>query len=290
MVDPAITIETVPEAPVATDVADVNGDGAYGFDDFVARQGYQYGPQFLDAQALQQNPQFAPGGEQYAQGYALAAAELAVGGYIEEGSVAINQTVNTAVLALAEADPDDPAQGQIHYVAFVEGATPRTYIFTENVTVGPDGSLQTEMSPDGQGWAMFDTEERAAYEALVDQFAGVAGIESGQAPSILAEFEAQSGRDLAVGGVENRGGEYEIRHEDGRAGVASAAELNDTTAVEIESSYGPQGDNEIRLSVFRENAEGMVQEAGSSAALGHDNVAKHDAFAGMDPGIKTLQP
>ncbi len=266
--------------------------GYSGFDDFVQQNSYQYGPHF-DAESLKQNPGFAHGMTDHNKAYALSVAKNLSS--VDVDSVALNQTINAATVALAEQDPNDPNSGSIHYVAFVQGRNPRTYVFTENVTIDPDGSITSQMEQ-GRGWDTTANDEQGAYSSLVKQFADIAGSVSGS-PSLIAAFEKSSGRDLAVGGVESRGGEYEVRHDGDRVAVASSSDLNKTTGIEIESSYRSNGASEITMTVFR--GEGVSDQFNASAsgitqmestAPGVDSQAKYNAFSQMDPGINTLKP
>lgn len=253
------------------------------FSDFVQKNNYQFGPHF-SAESLKQQPDFAHGEVDHNKVYALSVAKNI--GEIKEGSVALNQTINTATVALAEQDPNDPNSGHIHYVAFVQGSHPRTYVFTENVTIDSDGTMRSQMEQQGQGWDTADYDEQGAYTNLVKQFADVAVTSDD--PSLIAAFEKSSGRDLAMGGIENSGGEYEVRHEGGRAAVASASDFNAISAVEIESSYGVGGDAQMKLTLFRGNADNITQMQAS--APGVDNQAKYESFSQMTPGINVLKP
>ena len=270
---------------ITLSLSDMNEDGAFTFSDFVEEFGHEYGPHF-DQKDIEENPQFMYGTLQHAQSYALASA--AIIDELDENSVSINQTVNTAYIVLAEQDLNDPTRGSIHYIAFAEGSAQRTHVFTEQVSVHPDGTFRTEM--DGAfSWDMMDTLDRNAYERLVDKFASAAQSNEGQE---LVNGIENTGRELPVGGVSSHAGEVEIRHtldSDGRpssVSAASASILNDTTVLEIQSQYDASGNASMLLNVFRQAAEGIVESQGVTAGV--DNQAKYDKFSNISPGVLNI--
>lgn len=245
--------------------------GYASFDDFVQQNRYQYGPHF-DATA-----------QQY--GFAVAMNEAdPQSRELTDDSVAINQTFNTAVTALAEIDPNDPNAGKMHYVLFIASPeNPRTCIFTENIAIQPDGTLTSQMS-DGQCTIMETGEEREAFYSLAERF----GQSAARPPSAFLDFARSAG--MAVGGLQSPEGEYEVRHGEGAASIASASDLNGGTGIEIEQIYDLSGAGALKLRIFRENAEGMMQESVAAAAQGPVSAERYQAYSGMAPGINSFKP
>ncbi|MCB9991304.1 MAG: hypothetical protein H6867_07970 [Rhodospirillales bacterium] len=252
--------------------------GYSSFDDFVQRNHYQYSALTIreDMPELEQ-----AGRADFDRVQALHVARNLDD--LNADSVALNQTINTAVVAVAERDVNDPNQGQMHYVAFMQaGANARTYLFTENITINPDGSITSEMER-GKMLMMNDYEEQQAFGRLADKFGSIA-----QTSAEFRDF-ARDG-DMAVGGTANRGGEYKIEHTGSGVAVSSSAELNDRSGVEIVSAYSRSGEGQVLMKIFRESAEGQMQQAASAEGPSVDSKAKYNAFSQREPGIGTLEP
>ena len=241
-------------------ITDENGDGRLDFADFVAANNYQFGPD----------------GDHTPQQYALSVAMNEADGMAEitDDSVAINQTINAAIVALAQADDADPTRGQMNYVAFIGSRNePRTCIFTENVTIKPDGTVQSQLQTgECNVWQAASTAESKAYYSLVERF----GHAAADKPSLFKDFAQSAG--MALGGEETAGGELEIRHGDA-VSIASAADLNGTTGIELDSSA-----RETQLRLFRENADAMT-EIGTSAARFNSNSPTYNKISQMTPGL-----
>ena len=253
---------------IGAKVADIDGDGAPTFHDFVEKYGYQYGPHY-SRESLQQNLQFAHGGDQHESAYALSVAKNIAGNDsdVRINSVALNPTVNAAIVALAEQDMNDLSKGHMHYIAFVQGRDPRTYIFTENIIINADGTIESQMEQ-GYGRDMSDIDERAAYQNLTEKFGDVS---------------------QKIDDEKFRRGEYKVEHTNNTASVSSVARLNATTAIELVSEYSRSGKGGVLMKVFRESAEGVTETVQGMAAA-PDNKAKYSSFSQMQPGIHTMAP
>lgn len=243
--------------------------GFHDFDGFVQARNLQYGPDHTDTDRV----------------YALAVAKNEADPKLRSlraDSVAINQTFNTAVVALAEKSTDDPAKGNIHYVAFVASQIqPRTCIFTENVSVLPDGTIRSDMA-DGNCREWIDDDERNAYYSLSSRF----GEDAAKAASSFRFYLNEAG--MAAGGERSLAGAYRVDLASSLVTVSSAVPLNEVSGVEIGQSYGKEGGGTFLLRVFRENADGAMEKAAEAAAPVPANPGRYVAFSGMTPGIHLI--
>ena len=255
-----------------------NSAGYADFRDFAARNNYQLMP----GMQVPQEEMESYDGPDMDRITALYAAQNI--DHLHADSVGLNQTLNTGIVTLAEADPADPSCGQVHYIAFVQSsAGARTYVFNEEITVNPDGTISAAMD-EGQSWEMSQTDEQLAYGKLLDRF--------GEVEETSAEFRDYArANGIAVGGTDSRVGEYEIEHGDGQASLASATEINGTTAVEVVSAYSRSGQGQMLMRVFRESAEGIMAPAAEAAAPNPENTRNlYEPYSSMPSGIDTLDP
>jgi len=258
-------------------LTDANNDGKFTFADFAK----QYGFHELTFQPDPQNPDMAPGGRLHDETYARTIAQSVDG--LPDDSVAINRTLNVAIVQAAEQIPGSEDQGRVHYVVFDQGSG-KFMMFSGNVTVNADGTFKLEMGDQAQSWDMSQLPEQSAFGNLRDRFATAAAPQT----SLVADFNAAVTDDLAVGQVvdpNNPSAELRIEHrDDGLMAASSAADINKDVAVGIEKVFDGNGNATIELNImmrlqqFRENAEAIGQVQTQVQAPGIDPAGEKFNF------------
>lgn len=254
--------------------------GYASFADFVEKQRYRYAPKLSDA--VPQQDIDARSGLDQDRILALSVAKHLDD--LKDDSVAVNRTIDSAVVVLAEQDEADSRAGKLHYIAFLSNKS-ETYLFTENIKIGPDGAVTSTM--EGRKWEMGDNDERNAFEKLADKF----GRSAAEKPSPFQNFAKAA--SVPLGGEESVVGQYEIEkteNSENSAALSSGAEVNETTGVMIGSEYTRSGPSHLSLKVFRANAQGVMEEAAKAAVDGPKDPERYDAYSRMQPGINVFKP
>jgi hypothetical protein len=119
------------------------------------------------------------------------------------GVIALNQTYDTAVVALGEQTSDKT--GVMKYFVFDKSAA-TVYSYDSNVTVNPDGSVSMDMAG-GTSHPFQSQDERSAYDRMRDAFnarSDIAQLQNGT----FAKYAQQNG--LPLGGMTSEGGQYRV--------------------------------------------------------------------------------